>query len=74
MTEPAVTRAAVATAAPDAEPIRSGADYIESLRGRRLKVYLFGERVDEPVDHPAIPGLFGSFEGGKYNLRPLYRH
>lgn len=35
-------------------PIRSGADYIESLRGRGLKVYLFGELVEEPVDHPMI--------------------
>lgn len=35
-------------------PIRSGAEYIESLRGRRLKVYLMGEPVDEPVDHPII--------------------
>ena len=35
-------------------PIRSGAEYIESLRGRKLKVYLFGELVDEPVDHPII--------------------
>lgn len=29
-------------------------DYIESLRGRGLEVYLFGERVEEPVDHPMI--------------------
>lgn len=35
-------------------PIRSGAEYIESLRGRRLKVYLMGELVGEPVDHPVI--------------------
>jgi 4-hydroxybutyryl-CoA dehydratase/vinylacetyl-CoA-Delta-isomerase len=35
-------------------PISSGADYIESLRGRNLKVYLFGELVKEPVDHPMI--------------------
>ena len=35
-------------------PIQSGADYIESLRGRNLKVFLFGELVDEPVDHPVI--------------------
>lgn len=35
-------------------PIVTGADYIESLRGRGLKVYLFGERVEEPVDHPMI--------------------
>ena len=35
-------------------PIRTGADYIESLRHRGLKVYLFGERIAEPVDHPII--------------------
>lgn len=35
-------------------PIRSGEDYINSLRGRDLTVYLFGERVAEPVDHPII--------------------
>lgn len=34
--------------------IATGADYIESLRGRDLAVYLFGERVAEPVDHPLI--------------------
>jgi 4-hydroxybutyryl-CoA dehydratase / vinylacetyl-CoA-Delta-isomerase len=37
------------------QPIRSGSDYIESLRGRKLKVYLMGELVMEPVDHPVIP-------------------
>ena len=35
-------------------PIRSGAEYIQSLRGRNLEVYLFGELVNEPVDHPMI--------------------
>ena len=43
---------------PDEQPsprrIETGADYIESLRGRNLTVYLFGERVLEPVDHPMI--------------------
>ena len=29
---------------------------------------------DEPVDHPAITGMFGSYADGKYNLRPLHRH
>ena len=37
-----------------ARTIESGADYIESLRGRNLKVYFLGERVAEPVDHPVI--------------------
>jgi 4-hydroxybutyryl-CoA dehydratase/vinylacetyl-CoA-Delta-isomerase len=36
------------------EPIRTPEDYIASLRGRHLAVYLFGERIDEPVDHPMI--------------------
>jgi len=35
-------------------PIRDGADYVESLRGRKLDVHLFGDRIDEPVDHPII--------------------
>ena len=35
-------------------PIRNGAEYIQSLRGRNLEVYLFGELVNEPVDHPMI--------------------
>ena len=43
-----------ASAARSRKPIGSGAEYIESLRGRRLKVYLMGETVEEPVDHPII--------------------
>ena len=35
-------------------PIRGADEYIESLRGRDLEVYLLGERVDEPVDHAII--------------------
>src|SRR3546814_9062213 len=35
-------------------PIVTGDDYVESLRGRGVEVWLFGERIDEPVDHPII--------------------
>jgi 4-hydroxybutyryl-CoA dehydratase/vinylacetyl-CoA-Delta-isomerase len=35
-------------------PIRTADEYVASLRGRKLKVYLFGELVEEPVDHPVI--------------------
>jgi 4-hydroxybutyryl-CoA dehydratase/vinylacetyl-CoA-Delta-isomerase len=35
-------------------PIRSGEEYIDSLRGRNLNVFYFGERLEEPVDHPVI--------------------
>jgi 4-hydroxybutyryl-CoA dehydratase/vinylacetyl-CoA-Delta-isomerase len=34
--------------------IRTGEDYVRSLRGSGLRVFLFGELVDEPVDHPVI--------------------
>lgn len=39
---------------PEIEKIVTGEDYIESLRGRNLKIYFMGERVEEPVDHPVI--------------------
>ena len=29
---------------------------------------------DEPIDHPAISGIFGAFEDGRYQLRPERRH
>lgn len=35
-------------------PITDGASYVESLRGRNLRVYFLGERVAEPADHPVI--------------------
>jgi 4-hydroxybutyryl-CoA dehydratase/vinylacetyl-CoA-Delta-isomerase len=35
-------------------PITSGDEYIESLRGRGLKVHFMGQRIAEPVDHPMI--------------------
>ncbi len=38
----------------DIDKIHTGDDYIQSLRNRNLKIYLFGELVEEPVDHPMI--------------------
>jgi heat shock protein HspQ len=29
---------------------------------------------DEPVDHPAISGLFERYAGGRYKLKPHHRH
>ena len=34
--------------------INTESEYLESLRGRDLKIYLFGELVKEPLDHPMI--------------------
>lgn len=36
------------------DPIRTSDDYLASLRGRKLAVWLFGEQVEEPLDHPII--------------------
>ena len=33
-----------------------------------------GHDSDEPVDHPAISGMFGTYAKGKYRLRALHRH
>jgi len=35
-------------------PIAGAADYVKSLRGRGLKVFFLGQRIEEPVDHPVI--------------------
>ncbi|MGI9054667.1 MAG: 4-hydroxyphenylacetate 3-hydroxylase N-terminal domain-containing protein [Pyrinomonadaceae bacterium] len=35
-------------------PIKTSEDYINSLRNRNLKVYLFGELVEDIVEHPMI--------------------
>ncbi|MHA6512817.1 4-hydroxyphenylacetate 3-hydroxylase family protein [Tessaracoccus sp. Z1128] len=34
--------------------LKTGEEYVESLRQLDLKVYLFGEKVDNPVDHPIL--------------------
>ena len=36
------------------QKIQTGADYVKSLRNRDLRIYLFGQLIDEPVDHPMI--------------------
>ncbi|MEV4932947.1 MULTISPECIES: heat shock protein HspQ [unclassified Sphingobium] len=35
---------------------------------------LIADDSEEPVDHPAISGMFGTYANGKYQLRPLHRH
>ena len=35
---------------------------------------LLHDESDEPVDHPAISGLFDPFKGGRYNLKRQHRH
>jgi 4-hydroxybutyryl-CoA dehydratase/vinylacetyl-CoA-Delta-isomerase len=36
------------------QKIVTGQDYLQSLRGRKLAVYLMGQKVEEPVDHPMV--------------------
>ena len=35
---------------------------------------LVPDESEEPVDHPAITTMFGSFDGGRYVLKPEHRH
>lgn len=32
------------------------------------------DESEEPIDHPAISGIFGDFVAGKYSLRAVHRH
>ena len=34
--------------------LKTGREYIESLRGRSLSAYYLGKRIAEPVDHPLV--------------------
>lgn len=36
------------------QKLNSGKDYINSLKNRNLEIYLFGELIKEPTDHPII--------------------
>lgn len=35
-------------------PMKTGAEYIASLRELNLNLYMFGEKIESPVDHPII--------------------
>jgi heat shock protein HspQ len=35
---------------------------------------LLPDDEDEPIDHPAIEGMFEPYSGGRYRLRPERRH
>ena len=38
----------------DQPTIKTGQDYVDSLRGRGTRLFLMGERIAEPADHPMI--------------------
>lgn len=40
--------------------IKTAQEYLKSLKGRKLKLYLFGELVREPVNHPIIRASINS--------------
>jgi heat shock protein HspQ len=35
---------------------------------------LVPDESDEPIDHPAIPGIFRAYEDGRYQLRREHKH
>ncbi|ATY30701.1 heat shock protein HspQ [Sphingomonas psychrotolerans] len=48
----------------------SDSSYIAYVSQQNLVV----DDTDEPVDHPAISGLFEHYAGGRYKLKPHHRH
>jgi 4-hydroxybutyryl-CoA dehydratase / vinylacetyl-CoA-Delta-isomerase len=38
----------------DMPTIKTGQDYVDSLRGRTTRLFLMGEEIPEPADHPMI--------------------
>ena len=34
--------------------LKTGEEYVESIRQLDLKIFLFGERLENPVDHPIL--------------------
>lgn len=53
--------------------MKTGQEYIESLRQLNLTVYLFGEKIDSPVDHPIIqPSMNALAMTYDMALDPLY--
>ncbi len=53
--------------------IKTRQDYIESLRSHKLNLWMFGEKVDSPVDHPIIiPSMNAVALTYELALDPLY--
>lgn len=53
--------------------LKTGKEYIESLRKLNLNVYMFGEKVESPVDHPIIiPSMNAVAMTYDLALDPLY--
>ena len=54
-------------------PIKTGQEYEDSLRKMKLKVYLQGELVENPVDHPIIRPSMNSVKATyEYAEKPEY--
>lgn len=53
--------------------MKTGKEYVESLRKLKLNVYLFGEKIESPVDHPIIiPSMNAVALTYDLALDPLY--
>ncbi|MDQ7793328.1 MAG: 4-hydroxyphenylacetate 3-hydroxylase N-terminal domain-containing protein [bacterium] len=53
--------------------LKTGSEYLASLRGRELTAYFLGERVEEAVDHPFI-GLSARSVAATYDLTGHREH
>ena len=35
-------------------PLMTGEQYVESIRKMNMQIYMFGEKIENPVDHPIL--------------------
>ncbi|MHB1315114.1 MAG: 4-hydroxyphenylacetate 3-hydroxylase family protein [Christensenellales bacterium] len=55
--------------------MKTGKEYIESLRKLKLNLYMFGEKIESPVDHPIIiPSMNAVAMTYILALDPSYEH
>ena len=52
-------------------PIHTGEDYLNSLRGRPLRLFLFGKEEPNPVDNPLIRPSMNAEESRSMGRTPL---
>jgi 4-hydroxybutyryl-CoA dehydratase/vinylacetyl-CoA-Delta-isomerase len=53
--------------------IKTREDYLESLKGMKKRIFLFGEEIEDFVDHPMIKPSLNAVARGGYDLRACGR-
>ena len=50
--------------------LMTGEEYVESMRKMNLNIYMFGEKIENPIDHPILRPSLNSVKA-TYDLAQL---